>query len=91
MTTIKATDLEEGSVFRKPGQRKWRIAAKVEPLESHLTDDGEPGILVCLHDCSQIILSQAEVVNCPSWPGQIDRDGFAKLGRRRAAERLRKQ
>jgi len=91
MQVIKANQLKEGLVFRKPGQRKWRIASVVIPLESHLTDDGLPGILVCLHDCRQIILNQEEFVHCPDAPGQMDRDGFVKLGRRRAAERLRKR
>lgn len=91
MRVIKASELKEGSVFRKPEQRKWRIASRVLPLEPHLTDDGLPGVLVCLHDCSQIILNADDPLDLPSEPGSMDRDGFVKLGRRRAAERLRKR
>lgn len=91
MRLIKASELKAGGVFRKPGQRKWRIASRVCSLESHLTEDGLPGILVCLHDCSQIIFNADELIHLPSDPGSMDRDGFVKLGRRRAAEQLRKR
>lgn len=88
---IEARTLKAGMAFKKRGQKKWRIAAKVYPLESHLTNDGSPGVLVCLHDCSQVVLSETELIETPDEPHVLDRDGFAKLGRRRAAEKLRRR
>lgn len=88
---IEAKTLKAGMAFKKRGQKKWRIAAKVYPLESRLTDDGSPGVLVCLHDCAQVVFSETELVETPDEPHVLDRDGFAKLGRRRAAEKLRRR
>ena len=90
MAMIKASELIEGKAFRKPGQRKWRVASSVYPLEPDVTLDGRPGVLVCLHDCSQVVLSENDDLEVPQHPGDLDRVGFAKLGRRRRAERERR-
>ncbi len=83
MKTITARELTAGSVFRKPGQRKWRIAALVSPLEARLTDDGKPGILVHLNDCRQLIFGEEDELELPEKEHDMDGDGFVKLGRRR--------
>lgn len=79
---MQARELKVGDVFKKPGQRKWRLAALVSPL----TDN--PTVLVHLHDCSEIVLELDEVLETPN-PGDMDSKGFVKLGRRRASEKKR--
>ena len=81
MRTIKAAELSEGTAFRRPGQRKWRVASTILPVPGRLTDDGEPGVLVCLRDCSQIVLSVGDEVELPEKEHDMDGDGFVKLGR----------
>ena len=88
MKTIAARDLIEGAVFRKPGQRKWRIAASVNSLEAHLTDNGKPGVLIGLHDCSQLIFGEDYELELPTHEHDMDRDGFIKLRGRRRQRRV---
>jgi hypothetical protein len=81
VNTIAASQIQPNQAFRKPGQRKWRIASKVIPLEPSAAESA--GILVCLSDCSQVDLSGDEVIEIPETPGDLDTDGFIKLGKRR--------
>lgn len=87
---IKVSQIREGQPFRKPGQRKWRVAHKVLELPASQTLDKTPSILVCLADCSQVELKESDEVEIPDKPGDLDSRGFAKLGRRRSAERKRR-
>lgn len=75
MKTIEASELAAGQAFRKPGQRKWRIAGTVARLAGCRDD-----LLVCLHDCSQMTFANHDLVEIPKEPGDLDRDGFIKLG-----------
>jgi len=84
---VKARDLRAGSVFRKPGQRKWRIAARVGPLTPNPVINGDLELVVFLHDCRALIFDADEEVEVPKAPIELDRDGFVKLGRRRAVKR----
>ncbi len=86
---MRAKDLKEGVVFRQAGQRKWRSASLIVKLPSRLTDDGKTGMLVCLADCQQIVLSNDDKIEMPGSQEDIDRDGFIKLGRLRHPDRLR--
>ena len=65
MATIEACKIRDGQPFKKPGQRKWRIAAKVFSLSASETKDGKPGVLVYMPDCSQIELGKNELVETP--------------------------
>ena len=83
VNTIAANQLQPNQAFRKPGQRKWRIASKVIPQGPSVTLSGSPQILVCLSDCSQMDFSEDDAVEIPETPSDLDTDGFIKLGKRR--------
>lgn len=79
MKEITASELKDGQAFRKPGQRKWRIAALILPVPPDVTLDGQPGLLVCLRDCSQIELRHDDVIIVGEGD-ELENGGFVKTG-----------